>query len=86
MSKKILACLLLFLAFVVAGLTGLLDRVPPVPLFSPGSWLFPEVGHAWGYQFFLSLLIDLCFYGFILYGIVSSVFWLFRRFGPRRGA
>ena len=77
--KKILVCLLFFLVYILAAQMGLMDYLPAIALFSPGNWLFPETSHAWGLPDLLSLLIDIVFYGIIVYGVISVVFWLLRR-------
>jgi len=82
-KKKILVCLLLFLGYILAAVFGLLDNIPPFSIFSPGNYFFPKIGHAFGYQFLLGLAIDLCFYGVILYGIVSLVFYLIGKYKSR---
>ena|ERR1700720_529340 len=78
-SKKILVCLILFLSWIFAAQLGLLDHLPPIPLPSPGNWLFPSTDHAFDYRFLASLIIDLSFYGLIVYALVSLVFRLFTR-------
>src|SRR3981081_108534 len=78
-GKKSLVCLVLFLSWILAAQSGLLDYLPAIPLPSPGNWLFPGKGHAFDYKFLASLVIDLSFYGLIVYALVSLAFRLFTR-------
>jgi hypothetical protein len=79
-AKKILATLLFFLGYILAALSGVFDRPILVPIPSPGHFFFPgDVGHAFDSQDFLAAGTDLFFYGSIVYGAVSLVFWTRRK-------